>query len=194
MRFFIAIVTFLGGFKMNVDDKQTYHKLSSKIIVANHPSLLDVVFLISLIPNADCIVNGGLSQTIVRGVISQLYIPNSLDFEKLSNACIDSLQEGNCIIIFPEGTRTRRFVEPVLKRGAARLAFLSDCPIVPIHIGGNDKYGLGKHDPWYAFNHTERYVYHISMVAELSPKNYVRSSIPLSVRALNADIKQVLFP
>lgn len=193
MRLFINIMTLLGSVRMEVDDRKSYSRLYSKIVVANHPSLLDVVFLISLIPNADCIVNSGLSRTIVRGVIHQLYIPNSMDFEELSKACIDSLKEGNCIIIFPEGTRTLRSKEPVLKRGAARLALLSGCGIIPVQIGGNDKYGLGKHDPWGAYNHSERYLYRIRMGMELFPKNYIASSLPLSARALNEDIKKALF-
>jgi 1-acyl-sn-glycerol-3-phosphate acyltransferase len=193
MRFFIGIMSFIGVVKMQVDNRKAYSQFSSKIIVANHPSLLDVVFLLSLIPNANCIVNGYLSRTLVRGVIRQLYIPNSLDFAEMSKACVDSLHNGDCIIIFPEGTRTRRTGEPVLKRGAARLALQSGCGIIPIHIGGNDKYGLGKHDSWGAYNHTERYLYKITMGTELFPKNYAASSMPISVRALTADIKLALF-
>jgi len=149
-KFFICVMNFIRVLNLETDNKENYCNLSSKIIVANHPSLLDVVMLISLIPNADCIVNTYLDKNfIVKGVIRQLYILNSLDHEKILQACAETLKQGNCLIIFPEGTRTPRTGKVILRKGAARVALYSGCNIVPIHIGGTDKFGLGKKDPWY---------------------------------------------
>jgi 1-acyl-sn-glycerol-3-phosphate acyltransferase len=158
LRGFVHITSFLGGITLKVDDRKKYRNLSSKIIIANHPSLLDVVMLLSLIPNADCIVNAYLKHNILSVVIKQMYILSSMEFTDLLRACTDSLHRGNCLIIFPEGTRTRRDGNISIKRGAARIALASGCGIVPIHIGGTDKFGLGKKDPWYGFNTEERYV------------------------------------
>ena len=192
MRVFVGFMSVMGGIQVEPDDRNAYRRLSSKILVANHPSLLDVVILFSLIPNADCIVQASLSRHIVWGVIRRLYIPNSLDFNELSAACIHSLAQGNCIIIFPEGTRTPRSGELNLKKGAARLAILSGCGIIPVHIGGTDKYGLGKHDPWWAFNHTDKYVYRLSIRQALSPEKYAGFPVPIAIKRLNADIKNLL--
>jgi 1-acyl-sn-glycerol-3-phosphate acyltransferase len=188
-RYFTKFMELLGVVKLEVEDREFFRRLNSKIIVANHPSLLDVVMLISLIPNADCIVRGGLSQTIVRGVIRQLYIPNSLDFENLMAACIKSLDQGNNIIFFPEGTRTPRTGEIILKKGAARLALRSGRGIIPVYIGGNDKYGLGKRDPWTAYNHREKYRYHLRRGAELCPETYGAMPEPRALRQLTGDIR-----
>jgi len=141
MRCFVSFMRFLGIVDIKTDNRESYRHLSSKIIVANHPSLLDIVMLFSLVPNADCIVNTNLNRNfIVRGVIRQLYILNSLDLEDLFNACTESLKQGNCLIIFPEGTRTPRYGKTVIKRGAARAALISGCNIVPVRIEGTDKY------------------------------------------------------
>ncbi|MDR1625202.1 MAG: 1-acyl-sn-glycerol-3-phosphate acyltransferase [Spirochaetia bacterium] len=177
---------------MDVDDRRKYRRLSSKIIAANHPSLLDVALLLSLIPNADCIVRGNLSRTFVRGVVRQLYIPNSLSFHELARSCTESLKAGNCLIIFPEGTRTPRSNSLVLKRGTARLSLVSGCAIIPIHIGGTDKYGLGKRDPLFAFNPREKYVYRFRMQGEISPAKYAGLEIPLAARRLTSELKEVL--
>jgi 1-acyl-sn-glycerol-3-phosphate acyltransferase len=191
--FFVILMTVLGIVKVDVDNRKAYHHLSSKILVANHPSLLDVVILISLIPNAVCIVNGQLMHHIVRGVIRRLYILNYLDFDELSKACVQSLNQGYCLIIFPEGTRTPRGAKTLkLKKGAARLSLLSDCGIVPVHIGGTDKWGIGKHDPWWAFNHRDKYVYRIRMQDEISPAKYVGLENFHAVKHLNEDIRMVL--
>jgi 1-acyl-sn-glycerol-3-phosphate acyltransferase len=193
MRFFVFLMHLMGVVDLEADGRELYRGLSSKIVVANHPSLLDVVMLFALIPNADCIVNSRLTHNIVRGVVRQLYIPNSLDFEDLSRSCMESLGQGNCLIIFPEGTRTPRSGKNVIKKGAARLSLSSGCGIIPIHIGGTDKYGLGKRDPWASFNHQDKYLYRISMGEEISPEKYRGLSMPAGVRALTGEIKAVLF-
>jgi hypothetical protein len=65
---------------------------------------------------------------------------------------------------------------------------------VPVHIRGTDKYGLGKKDPWTAFNPRERYIYRISMGDEIRPEKYQHLSRPAAVRALTTEIFAALFP
>jgi len=192
-RFFVWLMHFLQIVDLEAENRETYRRLSSKVIVANHPSLLDVVMLFSLIPNADCIVAGHLNQSIVKGIVRQLYILNSQDFDDILKACDESLKYGNCIIIFPEGTRTPRTGNPVVKKGAARVALSSGCGIIPLHIGGTDKYGLGKKDPWTAFNPCERYVYEIKMGKEILPEKYMNLPKPVAARELTKDISSSIF-
>jgi 1-acyl-sn-glycerol-3-phosphate acyltransferase len=192
-RFFIWLMHTLKIVDLKAENMETYKRLSSKVIVANHPSLLDVVMLFSLIPNADCIVAGHLNHSIVKGIVCQLYILNSQDFDSILKACDKSLKYGNCIVIFPEGTRTPRIGNPVVKRGAARIALSCGCGIIPLHIGGTDKYGLGKKDPWAAFNPCERYVYEIKMGTEILPEKYKNLPKPVAVRALTRDITSSIF-
>jgi len=195
MRGFVSLMRFLGIVDIEAGDRENYRRLSSKIVVSNHPSLLDIVMLFSLIPNADCIVNTYLKRNvIVKGVVRQIYILNSLDFDDLVQACNESLKQGNCLIIFPEGTRTPRQGKVIFRKGAARIALASGCNIVPVHIGGTDKYGLGKKDPWTGFNPQERYVYRLTMGAEINPEKYRSFSIPGGVRALTREIQAALFP
>jgi len=192
LRRFINVMTLLGIVRLEVEDKKAYQNLRGKIVVANHPSLLDVVMLISLIPNADCIVRSNLSKTMVGGVIKQLYILNDLSFERLAEDCLTSLKQGNCIIIFPEGSRTLRNTVPVFKKGAARISMVSGCNIVPVHIGGTDKYGIGKRDPCTAFNPHDKYVYRLHMKDELSPQTYLTQPHTLGLRHYNRELYQVL--
>ena len=173
--------------------KEAYRNLSSKIIVANHPSLLDVVMILSLIPNADCIVNANLARGIVAGVVRQLYIFNSLDYNDILRSCAESLNKGNCLIIFPEGTRTPRYEKIIVKKGAARIALSCGCGIIPLHIGGTDKYGIGKHDSWTGFNPQERYMYRISMKEEIHPEKYQGLPLPAATQLLTRDIAASIF-
>jgi len=195
MRFYVSLMHFIRCVNLEVDNRENYRHLSSKILVANHPSILDIVMLFSLIPNVDCIVNAYLDRNvIVKGVVRQLYILNSLDIERIFQACTESLKQGNCLVIFPEGTRTPRFGKVAINRGAARVSLVTGCNIVPVNIGGTDKYGLGKKDPWLGFNTQERYIYRISMGAEISPEKYRDLPAPKAVRSLTREIAAYLFP
>jgi 1-acyl-sn-glycerol-3-phosphate acyltransferase len=192
-RVFVGVMHFIGIVNLVPDDRKLYRNLSSKIIVANHPSLLDVVMLISLIPNADCIVNAYLNYSILRFIVRQIYIVNSDNHDEIMDACIESLKKGYNLIIFPEGTRTPRTGTPIVKKGAARVAMAAGCGIVPVHIGGTDKYGLGKKDPWTGFNPVERYVYKISMKSEIHPDKYRELPVPAAVRHLTDDVSSSIF-
>ena len=195
MRGFVSIMHYLGIVNLITDDRENYRRLSSKIVVANHPSLLDIVMLFSLIPNADCIVNAYLNHNIlVRWVVHQIYIVNSPDLDRIFRLCIESLNQGNCLIVFPEGTRTPRSGKVIFRKGAARVALAAGCNIVPVHIGGTDKYGLGKKDPWIGFNTRERYVYRISMGREIDHTQYRDLPAPRAVQAMTRKIAEFLFP
>ena len=68
-RFFIRLMCLAGVMRVRISDREAFRKLRSKVVVANHPSILDIVYLVSLLPNADCIVRGTLVRTPVVGVI-----------------------------------------------------------------------------------------------------------------------------
>jgi len=194
MRFYLGVLRVIRIVEVKADDREKLRGLRSKIIAANHPSLLDIIVLLSLIPNADCIVNANLARNIVGGVIRQLYIFNSLDFEDLLKACTESLRQGNCLIVFPEGTRTPRQGKIVFKKGAARIALYSGCNILPVRIGGTDKYGLGKKDPWAAFNPTERYIYQIRLAEEITPEKFKPLPNPIAVKTMTGVLFDSLLP
>jgi len=92
-RFFVAFMTLIRAAHLSAEDKKKFRSLKSSIVVANHPSLLDVVMLISLIPDADCIVNSYLmGKNIVHIIVSNLYIPTSLPYDQIMEKCMDSLR------------------------------------------------------------------------------------------------------
>jgi len=190
---FISIMRFLGIVNLEPDNRENYRRLSSKIIVANHPSLLDVVMLISLIPNADCIVSSNLRNNILSAVVRQLYILNSRELDDILNACTETLKQGNCLIIFPEGTRTPRTGRNILRKGSARIALASGCNIVPVQIGGTDKFGLGKKDPWPGFNPREKYIYRLTMKDEINPEKYKDIPAAAAAKQLTDEIETSLF-
>lgn len=73
------------------------------MIIANHPSLIDVVFLIGLVRQANCVVKKSLWENpFTRGPLrSTEYISNDGSMDML-DAAAESLQNGQTLIIFPE--------------------------------------------------------------------------------------------
>lgn len=119
------------------------------LVLANHPTYLDVVWLVSLLPEADCVVKGALFRNpFFRGIVSAAdYIRNS-DPETLIADCVNSLNQGRSLIIFPEGTRSVPGQALRFLRGTAHIALQSDCTILPITILC-DPPVLTKSAPWY---------------------------------------------
>lgn len=191
-RGFINFMQFTGTVGVKVSDREKFKNLHGKVIIANHPSMLDFVFIMSLVPNANCIVRGGLTRTVLAGVIKQCYIVNSLDFNELCGLCKQTIDEGNNVIIFPEGTRTPRHGSNPYKKGAARIAYYSKCGVQPVLVGGNDKYGLGKHDPVWSYNHTEKYVYDFSLLPEIPIDEYKDLPETIAAKRLTDKMEEVI--
>lgn len=178
--------------KRKVDDLEAYKNIHSKIIIANHPSLLDFVYIMSLVPNSTCIVRGNLTKTPLAGVIKQAYITNTTTFEDMCAECKKLTDKGCNVIIFPEGTRSPRHGRNNYKKGAARIALYCNSGVQPIFIGGSDKYGLGKHDPLWSYNHSETFLYDFKMLPEISIEEYKGLSEPIAAKRLTEKMEEVI--
>lgn len=119
------------------------------LIVANHPSLIDVVLLISQVRQADCVVKGALLRNpFTRGPLRATgYVCNDSGVGMV-DACIDSLRAGNNLVIFPEGTRTVPGESLRLQRGAANIAVRGGFPLTPVVIRCEPP-TLAKGEKWY---------------------------------------------
>lgn len=122
---------------------------SPGLVVANHPTLLDVVFLISRMPQADCIVKEGLWRNpFLRHVVSIAdYIP-SVSGPSVLDTCVERLRAGRAVIVFPEGTRSPEHGLRPFKRGAAHIALRSGARVTPVRISCAPP-ALKKGQPWW---------------------------------------------
>lgn len=119
-----------------------------QLIIANHPSLLDVCFIIALIEESDCIVKEALFHWPLTAapVRAANYIAN--EFNGLIERCLASLNTGASLIIFPEGTRSPPGQLHPFHRGASNIALMSGKNITPIVISCQPQ-TLLKHQRWY---------------------------------------------
>lgn len=192
-KIFVKIAELLGAIRLTVENRDSLKNLRSKVVIANHPSLFDVVILFSLIPNANCIVKGELIQNkFISLIIKNLYIPNNIPFEDQLEMAKSSMDEGNNLIIFPEGTRSKPGEPWEFKKGAARFALYAKREVVPIFFGGNEKIGLRKHDKLLQFHPTERYIYNLKILASIPVKEYESMPLTKSATKLTHKMKEIL--
>ena len=134
-RFHVELMRVLGVLSYELHGVERLRQ-PGLLVLANHPTLIDVVFLISLMPNADCIVKSALARNpFTRGpILACGYICND-DGAGLVDDCIAALHAGGNLVIFPEGTRTRRDAPMRLQRGAANIAVRGRFDITPVRLG-----------------------------------------------------------
>ncbi len=119
------------------------------LILANHPTLIDVVLLVSLLPNADCVVKPSLARNpFTRGPVRAAGYVSNDDGVGLVDDCIAAVRSGGNLLIFPEGTRTPRDGASRLQRGAANIAIRGRLDITPVRLRCTPL-TLGKGDRWY---------------------------------------------
>lgn len=133
-RAFVETMRIVGVLSYSVENQDQLNK-PGQLIFANHPSLIDVVFLIAFIKKADCVVKSELLRNpFMRGPIKVAgYIAND-DPERVIELTAASLKRGNSLIVFPEGTRTTPGLGVVMRRGAANIALRSGYDITPAVI------------------------------------------------------------
>lgn len=119
------------------------------LVLANHPTLIDVVFLVSLLPNADCVVKRAVAcNPFMRGPVRAAGYVSNDDGAGLVDDCIAAVRAGGNLVIFPEGTRSVPGQPPRLQRGAANIAVRGRLDITPVRITCTPP-TLNKGQKWY---------------------------------------------
>lgn len=161
----------------------------SLILVANHPSLLDAVILLSRLPRATCVMKATLSNNILFGPVARFsgYISNQNPMLLVKQACTE-LQEGAHLLIFPEGTRTLDFPLNPLGQTAALIAQRSGNPVQTILIDFSTPY-LGKRWPLF-----KRPALPLSIRVQLGQRFEAIGSKELMTQTLETYYRQQLNP
>jgi 1-acyl-sn-glycerol-3-phosphate acyltransferase len=147
-RLFVALMRRLGVLTYEVRGAERLNR-EGLLILANHPTLIDVVFLMSFVQRADCIVKAALARNpFTRGPVQAAGFVCNDSGAEMVEGCLQSLREGNNLIIFPEGTRTPRDGHQPLQRGAANIAVRGQRNVTPVRIRVQPL-TLGKGEKWY---------------------------------------------
>lgn len=148
-RALLAAITALRLGRVEVEGREWFAQVQGKLLVATHPMYLDVVALISLLPDVDCVVKSATLRNPFTCCFAKAagYISNE-DSVSLVDACINSILSGRTLIVFPQGTRSIPGEPLHFKRGAAQVAVRSHCEIMPVLIECSPP-ALLKNTQWY---------------------------------------------
>nr|WP_241882207.1 lysophospholipid acyltransferase family protein [Stenotrophomonas maltophilia] len=144
----LRLMRSLGVMTCEIEGRERLQR-DGLLVLANHPTLIDVVCLVSLLPNADCVVKRAVaSSPFMRGAVRAAgYIAND-DGPGLVDDCVKAVRAGGSLVIFPEGTRSVPGQPLRLQRGAANIAVRGRLDITPVRITCTPP-TLAKGQKWY---------------------------------------------
>jgi 1-acyl-sn-glycerol-3-phosphate acyltransferase len=108
------------------------------VLVANHPTLVDVTALLAAIPDAVVVVKGSMMRSLLVGrVLRHCRHIDAGDGEAFAGArvveqAMDHLREGTPVLLFPEGTRSPEQGLGEFRLGAFQIASRARVPLVPV--------------------------------------------------------------
>ena len=148
MRVFVWLMRTLGLIDVRVEGLAWLHARGA-VIAPNHPTLIDVVLLLALAPQLDCVIKGALLRNpFTRGAVRAAgYIAN-VEGPELVERCAAVVRGGSSVLIFPEGTRSVPGARPRLLRGACSIALRGDGSLVPVLVRCAPP-ALSKQHRWY---------------------------------------------
>lgn len=193
-RWFVWFMKTLGLISYDISGRE-HLAAPGRLIVANHPSLIDVLFLFAWLPQLDCIVKQELwlNPYLRRAVGWAGYIGNATP-EGLVESCAESLRRGRTLVVFPEGTRSTPGRPMRLQRGAARIALQSGAPVVPVQISC-EPITLTKSLKWYQVpERTPHYSFKVLPALQAESYRHAEEPTAQAARRLTAQFETLLTP
>ena len=147
-RLFVAIMSGLGGLSYEFQGRERLGR-PGQLIIANHPTLIDVVLIVAFTPAPACVVKAALfANPFTRRVVRAAGYISNAPTDSMIEGAIQALRSGDALVMFPEGTRTRPGQPMRFHRGAASVAAQGAAILTPIYIWVDQPF-LHKTQPWY---------------------------------------------
>jgi len=126
------------------------------VLIANHPTLIDVLFIRAVVPGVTCLVKSSLfHQPQLRRILEAAGdfpapppAPLQIGTTSVLDTLVKRLKAGFPVMLFPEGTRSPMWSLHRFRRGGVEAACRAGVPIVPVFIW-SDPPTLKKGHPWY---------------------------------------------
>jgi 1-acyl-sn-glycerol-3-phosphate acyltransferase len=193
-RLFVGVMSSLGGISYEFNGRERLGR-PGQLIIANHPTLIDVVLIVAFTPAPACVVKSALfGNPFTRRVVQAAgYISNAPTDEMIEQS-IAALSSGDSLVMFPEGTRTRTGEPMHFHRGTASVAVRGATALTPIFIRVDQPF-LHKSQAWYQVPPRRPHI-SIEVGADIDLAPYRHQPAPKASRLLNeallADYEQKL--
>ncbi len=142
--FWASLYTWLNPlWWVHIEGREKIRSNAAYVMIANHQSLLDILVLfrlfvhfkwVSKIENfrVPCV---GWNMSLNRYI--KLRRGDQESIAQMMDACVQTLAEGNSVLMFPEGTRSPDGRLRPFKHGAFTLAQRAGVPLLPIVVQGS---------------------------------------------------------
>ncbi len=155
-KFFISVMENSKEIKVHIDGNLS--DIKGKVVVASHPSFIDIILLIGNMPASLCLAKKDLLKNpVMRNIVKSLYIINDVEPEEFKKSAVEALNDGYNIIIFPTGTRTLPGEDVKIHKGAAQIAIAAGVDIIPVRIETDFPFLIKNHFPLDAGDKTVNY-------------------------------------
>lgn len=155
-KFFISVMENSKEIKVHIDGNIS--DIKGKVVVASHPSFIDIILLIGNMPASLCLAKKDLLKNpVMRNIVKSLYIINDVEPEEFKKSAVEALNDGYNIIIFPTGTRTLPGEDVKIHKGAAQIAIAAGVDIIPVRIETDFPFLIKNHFPLDAGDKTVNY-------------------------------------
>ncbi|WP_274571665.1 1-acyl-sn-glycerol-3-phosphate acyltransferase [Neisseria leonii] len=188
-RFFVRYLEWSGVLSVRFHGAERLGR-PGQLVLSNHPSLLDVVLLISRVPQLNCIVKKDLLDNPVMKspIIAAGFIPNT-ESEAMLNQVDTVLKGGESLLVFPEGTRTGWDGVVRMHRGAVSMGLRSAAVMTPVVIKMTPP-NFKKGQPWYRIP-ARKIHYEITVGEDIDPRAWLaQKPLPIAARRLNDYLQQ----
>ena len=162
--------------------------LPGQMILANHPSLIDVVFLLAFVPGAGCVVKAGLWRNpLTRAAVTLVEFIRNDSTAVMIEAASRALNDAQPLIFFPEGTRTRPGEPLAFHRSGANIALRAASRVTPVYIRVEPT-TLTKAEPWYRIP-VRRPHWTLVVGEDIDLQPYRGAPLPVASRTLNEGLQ-----
>lgn len=195
-RLFVWAARMTGMIRMVVlpEDRARFAAMRGRVVAASHPTLIDVVILLALLPDTTAVAKAAAGRNFFYSrVVNAAFLVND-DPRRVLDEAKELLSRGGNLVIFPEGTRT-----PVdaprhkLYRGAAQIALHAGVPVQCVSVACDPPVLAKDQPPWDVGDRIITFT--LRACGEISVEAPAPDAVQHSAAvALTARIQSLLFP
>ena len=191
---FLKLITKTKMIKLNIQNFEEIKNIKNSIIVSTHPSYIDVLIILALIPKTTCFVAPKISRNcFFKNIAKSMFLISGNPLETIIKDAKEALNEGFNVLIFPMGTRHKKNEFPKIKKGAATIALETKRNIAVLKMTTNEDF-LQVNQPFYDAGE-KQINYDISFVKTINTADFANKENDevLLRRNLTNEIKTALY-
>ena len=132
---FVGFLKLIKIIAVKSDDIEKLKNIKNSVIVTTHPSFIDGLVLLSIIPDATCLVANRLAENwLTQNIVKSMFIISGVPVEDIISQTNNMLKNGLSVMVFPSGKRHLKNEYPKIRKGAALIAMSANKDIIPIKL------------------------------------------------------------